>query len=120
MRFFKREPQADPTAPIDAFWQWWAMDRDQIAAAIADGSVQRWVQPISERVRAIDPRLAWELCQGQGGSTRSRGTPEGDPAVARQARLLAGPTVGRTHRRWLRRSDRGPLPTTARMRRSAP
>ena len=87
MRFFKREPQADPTASIDAFWQWWAIDRDQIAAAIADGSVQKWVQPISERVRAIDPRLAWELSKGRAAQHALVVTPEGDPAVRHPARL---------------------------------
>ncbi|MBA2719539.1 MAG: hypothetical protein H0U52_09910 [Chloroflexi bacterium] len=36
MRSFKRESHADPTAAIEAFWQYWATDSDRIAAAIAD------------------------------------------------------------------------------------
>lgn len=87
MRFFKRESQADPTAGIEAFWQWWETDRDRIAAAIADGSVQTWVQRISERVRAIDPRLAWELSKGGGAQHALVVTPEGDPAVRHLARM---------------------------------
>src|SRR5688572_23627857 len=87
MRFFKRESHADPAASIDAFWQWWATDRDRIAEAIADESVQKWVQPISERVRAIDPRLAWELSKGSAAQHALVVTPEGDPAVRHQARL---------------------------------
>jgi hypothetical protein len=84
MRFFRRE-SADPTASIEAFWQWWSTDRDRIAAAIADGSVATWVPVISEHVSALDRGLAWELSKGSTAQHALVVSPEGNPALRRQA-----------------------------------
>lgn len=81
MRFFKRSGPADATTSIAAFWEWWAADRDRVAAAIADGSVRSWVDVISEHVQAIHPRLAWELSNGSAAEHAFIVTPEGDPAI---------------------------------------
>ena len=87
MRFFKRESPVDPAAAIEAFWGWWGTDRDRIAAAIPAGSVEAWVRVISERVHAIDSRLAWELSAGSAAQHALVVTPEGDPAVRHLARI---------------------------------
>ena len=50
--------------PIDAFWKWWQGARGPLAQAIHDRTLSDWVEPISARVHAIDPRLAWELGPG--------------------------------------------------------
>lgn len=90
MRFFKRTTDVDPTTSIDAFWQWWATDRDRVAAAIGDGTVQSWVPAISERVHAIHPRLTWDLSKGTMAQHALIVTPEGDPAIRHlAARWLA-------------------------------
>jgi hypothetical protein len=83
MRFFKRNaPAQEPLdARIAAFWAWWPTVSDGVAASIADGSVQRWVEPISEHVDALDRRLAWELSAGTQAQHALIVTPEGDPAV---------------------------------------
>jgi hypothetical protein len=50
--------------PIDAFWSWWQSVRGPLAKAIDDRTLDAWVDPLTERVRAIDPGLAWELGPG--------------------------------------------------------
>jgi hypothetical protein len=87
MRFFKRPSTADPTASIEAFWQWWVTDRDRIAAAVADGSVESWVPVISERVNAINSHLAWELSKGSAAQHALVVTPEGDQALRHHAMM---------------------------------
>jgi hypothetical protein len=49
---------------IAAFWAWWAIQNGNIAAAIADGSIKRWIPEITDLVHAIDAGLAWELMPG--------------------------------------------------------
>ncbi len=83
MRFFKRS--GDGAASLDervaSFWDWWPTASEGIAAAIADGALQRWVEPISRAVTALDPRLGWELSAGSQAQHALIVTPEGDPAV---------------------------------------
>jgi hypothetical protein len=83
MRFLKRSrTDADPLpVRIDAFWVWWATVRDEIATAIGHGALDRWVEPISRQVDALDRRLAWELNAGSDARHALIVTPEGDPAV---------------------------------------
>ena len=81
MRFFKRPAPADPSSAIEAFWHWWATDRERVAAAIGDGTVQSFVSVISDHVRAIHPHLAWELSKGTTAQHALIVTPEGDPSI---------------------------------------
>src|SRR6187399_1447322 len=56
-----RAPAADPIAE---FWAWWETAKGPLAQAIHNRTVSEWTDPISERVHAIDPGLAWELGPG--------------------------------------------------------
>jgi hypothetical protein len=49
---------------IDAFWSWWQSARGPLAKAIDDRTLDAWVDPLTEHVRAVDPGLAWELGPG--------------------------------------------------------
>lgn len=86
MRFFRRNAHVDTAASIEAFWRWWASDRDRLAAAIADGALEPWVEVISKHVHAIDRGLAWELSEGTTARHALVVSPEGDPALRRHAR----------------------------------
>jgi hypothetical protein len=57
-------PPLPPPDPIDAFWLWWSTARAPLAAAIESRAVDEWVPRISEQVRAVHPKLAWELGPG--------------------------------------------------------
>lgn len=85
MRFFNRQAQVEGTESVDAFWQWWATERDRLAAAIADGSVQSWVGVIGKHVHAIDRGLAWNLSSGTTTQHALVVSPEGDPALRPRA-----------------------------------
>jgi hypothetical protein len=78
MRFFRRDRDASGAAAADAFWTWWASSRDRVAAAIADGTVGSLVGEISDRVRRLDPHLAWELAPGATARHALIVTPEGN------------------------------------------
>ncbi len=98
MRFFKREPQADEAASIEAFWRWWTTARDPLAAAIADRSLPSWVEVISRHVNAIDKSLAWELSAGSNAQHAFVVSPEGDPTLRPRALawLAAAPSPDAT------------------------
>ncbi len=84
MRFFKRGGDASSGSLDDriaAFWAWWPTVGAGIAGSIGDGSLQRWVEPISRAVKDLDPRLGWELSAGAQARHALIVTPEGDPAV---------------------------------------
>ena len=85
MRLFKRERLPNDGASIDGFWRWWATERDRVAVAIADRALDSWVEPISERVNAIDHGLAWELSAGSSSQHALVVSPEGDPSLRRLA-----------------------------------
>lgn len=95
MGIFRRRTQT-PSGPsqqeaIDAFWTWWADEgAARTALAIADSNPASMVEPISQRVGAIDERLAWELAPGRLAQHVLVVSPEGDPEVRSVAR------------RWLR------------------
>jgi len=67
--------------PIDAFWAWWADSRDALAGAIADGTLDSWVEPISARVSAIHEDLAWELGHGKRSQHHICVSSEGSPVL---------------------------------------
>ncbi|CAN7285649.1 DUF695 domain-containing protein [Knoellia sp. LjRoot47] len=100
MGIFRRKAQA-PTGEgqqgaIDAFWQWWTDDgAARTAAGIAERDPSHMVEPISQRVSAIDERLAWELGPGRDAQHMLVVSPEGDPDVRAVARrwLRAAPAT---------------------------
>jgi hypothetical protein len=107
MRFFRRDP--DPAQGIEAFWRWWATARDPLADAIATETLDRWVEPISQHVKAIDAGLAWELAKGTSSAHMLVVTPEGDLAVRPRAMawLAAAPPADAT---WEYHAARQPGP----------
>jgi hypothetical protein len=109
MRFFKRGSSGPNPDAIPAFWHWWAGARDQVAARIADGSVDRMVGDISSAVDAIDRRLAWELAPGAHAEHALIVTPEGNPALRALAVawLAAAPAADAT---WEYHAARQPRP----------
>ncbi|MCA9640845.1 MAG: hypothetical protein KC492_09120, partial [Myxococcales bacterium] len=68
------------TDAIDEFWAWWAGAAEDLASTInskqpLDGSQ---IEAISERVRAIDDSLAWEMGPGRNSEHHFALSPEGD------------------------------------------
>lgn len=98
MGLFSRRKDNANAAPdggraIDAFWQWWGAEgRAMTDRALESGDVQSLVEPVSSRVHAISPELAWEFGNGAtlGSQHQLTVTAEGNAEV----RALA--------RRWLR------------------
>ena len=83
--FRRRARRADPAAGVAAFWSWWAEEgARRTAAALAEGSLERWARTLGAQVDAVDDRLAWELGPGRrsehvlvvtsGGEPELRGT----------------------------------------------
>jgi len=71
------------------FWAWWMAHREDIAAAISDGTSTRWTDAIATRVASVHGRLDWEMSRGQG---------------ARHALCLSGmgdPDLRAVAKRWL-------------------
>jgi hypothetical protein len=98
MGLFRRRA-ADPVTAISDFWAWWGAEgAAAAAAAIADGSPERVVEPISSRVHAIQPDLAWELAAGQVSEHMLVVSAEGNPGLRALARrwLLAAPPADAT------------------------
>ncbi len=50
---------------IAAFWQWWGQSRDEVAAAITNGTAGELADAFSARVNAIHADLEWELTPGR-------------------------------------------------------
>jgi len=73
-----RAPAADPIAE---FWAWWETAKGPLAQAIHNRTVSEWTDPISERVHAIDPGLAWELGPGVKSEHHICVTSEGNPLL---------------------------------------
>lgn len=80
-----RTPDAQKAA-ISAFWTWWASNAQSIADSIPTGELERFVKPMSARVHAIDPGLAWEFGAGTSSRHQLTVTAEGDPRLRRTAR----------------------------------
>lgn len=76
---------AEQRAAIDAFWAWWINVRDEIVKAIDAQDIDPFVDPLMARVRAISPRLVWELGAGANAKYQLCVTGEGDA----RARLCA-------------------------------
>jgi hypothetical protein len=83
---------------IQAFWAWWSTARPRIEAAIPAGPRPDLVDEVTTHVKAIDPRLAWELGEGQRAAHALCLTPEGDPAlrVVTERWLRAAPPADAT------------------------
>lgn len=107
MRFFQRDAKAAGPADIDGFWAWWSVARGRVAEGIGDGSVGGLVDEISDRVRRVDPRLAWELAPGSGAEHALVVTPEGNAEVrpSAMAWLAAAPPADAT---WEYHASRQP------------
>ncbi|MDD9936849.1 MAG: DUF695 domain-containing protein [Myxococcales bacterium] len=43
----------------------WAANKDALAEAIADGTLSKWTERISEQVHRVHPKLAWEFGAGR-------------------------------------------------------
>ncbi len=84
---------ARQAAALAEFWAWWgAAGAVEVATAVADGDPDRAVAPLTTRLGAIDPGLAWELGPGRTSRYALVVTCEGNPrlrAVARRWRLAA-------------------------------
>lgn len=80
MRFLKRGGDSGAAKEPDfaAFWQWWAGAQGRLAQAITDRTVDRHVDEISRVVKAMHPKLAWELGNGKRARHMFVVTPEGD------------------------------------------
>jgi hypothetical protein len=79
---------------IAAFWSWWSGGGAEAASrAIEAGDTDALLRLTTDRVDALDPRLAWEYGAGPDGSTSLAVTAGGDPEVRALARrwLLAAP-----------------------------
>ncbi len=50
---------------IAAFWAWWASNAEALTEALNCGQAGDWRVQLSERVRALHPKLQWELRSGQ-------------------------------------------------------
>ncbi|SER70156.1 hypothetical protein [Corynebacterium cystitidis] len=90
MGMFNRKPkkpsgQAKPD-PIEEFWQWWERNQHSITDAIEKGTLNDYVEPLTGRVQAIDPRLAFEFGPGVESQHQLTVTAEGDPSARSAAR----------------------------------
>ncbi|HCT78052.1 MAG TPA: DUF695 domain-containing protein [Micromonosporaceae bacterium] len=57
----KKRPDAETIAE---FWLWWGTVRDDVAAAIPAGTVNRFTSGLARHVDAIHANLQWELTRG--------------------------------------------------------
>ena len=89
---------ASTTAAIQSFWSCWGTARPRIRAAIAGGPRPDLVEEITRHVKAVDPRLAWELGEGQRAEHALCVTAEGDPElrVVTDRWVRAGPAADAT------------------------
>src|SRR5436190_8342295 len=81
MRFFRRPGAAVPGGNMTAFWSWWADFREEAAVRIEAGRSHELEAELTRHVRAVDPRLVWELAPGAQSRHALIVSPEGDPAV---------------------------------------
>jgi hypothetical protein len=89
---------ASTTAAIQSFWSWWGTARPRIQAAIPGGPRPDLVEEITRHVKAVDPRLAWELGEGQRAEHALCVTAEGDPELraVTERWVRAGPAADAT------------------------
>ncbi len=78
---FRRRGRRDPSAAIDAFWQWWAAARPRAEKQIDGAPDDGVIAEMSERVSAIHPELQWEFTAGTGSAHLLVVTSAGDPAL---------------------------------------
>jgi hypothetical protein len=94
---FRRRPQGDPSAAIQAFWAWWSAARPRAEKMIAGTPDEAFVTEIGDRVSAIDPRLQWEFTAGRETAHVLVVTSAGDAglrALAERWRRAAPPADG--------------------------
>lgn len=56
------------SAAIDAFWAWWPAFAPRLASAFETGTAHALVGELTEKVHAIDARLAWDTGPGLAGA----------------------------------------------------
>ena len=81
MRFLRRgggEAEQPIEQRLEAFWTWWAVARDGIAADIERGTVAGRATEISGAVDALHAKLAWELSPGATAKHALVVSPEGN------------------------------------------
>lgn len=54
----------DADNAISAFWAWWSDCVSELSAALQSGQADAWRAQLSDRVRALDAKLQWELRRG--------------------------------------------------------
>ena len=81
MPFWKRDAAPDRAGTIAGFWSWWVTARDRVAASIESGAADSLVDELSQAVRRIHPKLAWELAPGRDARHALIVSAEGDLAV---------------------------------------
>lgn len=60
----RRDTSTWDASAATEFWDWWATARDDVAAAIAEGTVTSFVDEINARIDALHSGLAWEFNKG--------------------------------------------------------
>jgi hypothetical protein len=82
-----------PAAAIAAFWSWWPVAKDELAAALSAGKVPKAGRDLSRKVAAIHPDIVFELGEGNGAQHALVLSPEGSPALrsVTERWLRAGP-----------------------------
>jgi hypothetical protein len=92
MGLFRRSARTpDSSAGIEEFWRWWAAEGATLtASSIEERDPERVVAPLSQRIQAVHPGLAWELGAGTSARHLLVVSPEGDATIRAVAR------------RWLR------------------
>lgn len=71
---------------IEAFWEWWAANRQQLEADISTGEGTDLPHTITALVREIHPELEWQLAPGQSSQHAMALSAGGDPTL----RLITG------------------------------
>ncbi len=78
---FKRRRKNDPSAAIDAFWQWWATARPRVEKLIAGTPDDHLVKELGDAVEAVHPDLHWEFTAGDTSRHLLVVSAGGDPAL---------------------------------------
>lgn len=104
MGLFRKRKTSEADA-IAAFWQWWDTIRDDVAAAVTTGGVERFASGLGSHVNAINSDLQWELTPGGSSAHALVVTAAGNPALRSVAArwLGAAPPADET---WSYRSLR--------------
>lgn len=65
MKFLRRFTSPRSSDPVDEFWAWWQTNGERaFTHAVSTGSFDELIEPMTQRVKAIDSELVWEARQG--------------------------------------------------------